>query len=143
MVVSGVLVVALLATCWLFCLADAVLTPAAAYRGLPKGAWIGIIAVTFAAGAIAWLAVRWSQRRRPWVTTPRGARMLTRPHDTGIWYLDWAPADGTIARHVAGRYRKITAARWGLPMGPDDDPEFLRELDRRIKGTSADNSDDR
>lgn len=134
MLLSGVLFAAFLAACWLFCLADAMLTPAAAYRGLPKGAWIGIIAVTFVAGAVAWLFARRAQRRRSWVIAPRGAMML----DTGVWYSDWTLPDGAVARHPAGRSRKITEADWIPPKGPDDDPAFLRELDRRIHGTTGD-----
>jgi hypothetical protein len=67
---------------------------------------------------------------------------LTRPHGTGMsLYPHWTAADAAVARHPAGRYRKVTAAGWMPPKGPDDDPEFLRELDRRIHGTSADNSE--
>ena len=139
MMLPGVLFVVFLAACWLFCLADAMLTPAAAYRGLPKGAWIGIIAVTFVAGAIAWLAVRRTQRRRSWAIAPRRTMMLTRPHDTGVWwYRDWTSADEAVARHPAGRSRKMTAADRTPPKGPDDDPAFLRELDHRIHGTTGD-----
>lgn len=139
MLLPAVLFVAFLAACWLFCLADAMLTPAAAYRGLTKGAWIGIIAVTFMAGAIAWLAVRRAQHRRSWAITPRGVMMLTRPHDAGIWwYRDWILADGAVTRHPAGRSRKMAAADWTPCKGPDDDPAFLRELDRRIHGTTGD-----
>jgi hypothetical protein len=140
MLLSGVLFVAFLTACWLFCLVDAILTPTVAYRGLPKGAWISIITVTFVAGAIAWLAVRRARRRRrSWVIAPREAMMLTRPHDTGVWwYRDWTPTGGAVARHPAGRSRKMIAADWTPPKGPDDDPAFLRELDRRIHGTRGD-----
>jgi hypothetical protein len=139
MLVSGALLVAFLAACWLFCLADAMLTPAVAYRGLPKGAWICIIAVTFVAGAVAWLAVRRTQRRRSWATAPRGAVTLTQPHDADVWwYRDWTSADEAVARHPAGRSRKMIAADWVPPKGPDDDPAFLRELDHRIHGTTGD-----
>jgi hypothetical protein len=138
MLLPGVLFVAFLAACWLFCLADAILTPAVVYRGLPKNAWIGIIAVTFVAGAVAWLALRWTQRRRSQAVIRRGAA-LTRPHDTDVWwYRNWAPADGAVARHPAGRSRKMTATDWTPPKGPDDDPAFLRELDHRIHGTTGD-----
>jgi hypothetical protein len=115
MLLPSVLFVLFLAACWLYCLADAALTPAAAFRGLPKAAWIGIIAVTFIAGAIAWLASRGPRYPRSWAATD----MLTRPHEGGMpLYPHWMP-----------------------PKGPDDDPEFLRELDRRIHGTSADSSE--
>ena len=47
---------------WLYCLTDAILTPAAEFRSLPKPAWIVVITVTFVGGAIAWLIVRQSAR---------------------------------------------------------------------------------
>ena len=61
MFLSGVLFVLFLAGCWLYCLTDAALTPARSFRGLPKRAWIIIIAATFIVGAIAWIF-----SRRPW-----------------------------------------------------------------------------
>jgi hypothetical protein len=68
--------------------------------------------------------------------------MLTRPRLTGTsWYPQWTAADAAVARHPAGRYRKVSAAGWAPPKGPDDDPEFLRELHRRIHGTSADSNE--
>jgi hypothetical protein len=138
MLLSGALFVAFLAACWLFCLVDAILTPTVAFRGLPKSAWIGIIAATFVVGAIAWLAVRWAQHRKRWAIIPREAA-LTRPYDADVWwYRNWTLADGAVARHPAGRSRKMAAAGWTLPKGPDDDPAFLRELDRRIHGTTSD-----
>ena len=105
MLLSAVLFVLFLAGCWLYCLTDAALTPAAEYRGLSKAAWISIISATFIAGGLAWLIARRSRRSRSWVA---------------------------VATHPAGRTRKH------IPQGPDDDPEFLRQLDSRIRGTSAD-----
>jgi hypothetical protein len=46
-------------------------------------------------------------------------------------------ADAAVARHPAGRFRKTRDGR-PIPIGPDDDPEFLRQLDSRIRGTSSD-----
>ena len=43
---------------WLYCLTDAILTPASECRGMSKPAWIVVITVTFIGGAIAWLIVR-------------------------------------------------------------------------------------
>src|ERR1700724_3323981 len=43
---------------WLYCLTDAILTPAAHCRGLRKQGWVALIAVTFVVGAFAWLIVR-------------------------------------------------------------------------------------
>lgn len=123
--------------CWLYCLVDAALTPAEEYRGLPKTRWIGIIVATFIVGAIAWLVARrrsgWS---RSWVADP--ARHLTLASmDDLTWYPGTAP-DGAIARHPAGRSRQAGLTEVCCP---DDDPEFLRLLDSRIRGTSTDAGD--
>lgn len=101
MLLSGVLFVLFLAGCWLYCLTDAALTPAAEFRGLTKEAWLFIIATTFVVGAIAWLVARGSRET------------------------------------LASRSRQAPDGHAHRP-GPDDDPDFLRHLDRRIRGTSAD-----
>jgi hypothetical protein len=133
MLLSAVLFVVILAGCWLYCLIDAALTPAAAFRGLPKAAWIGIIAMTFIVGAIAWLAYRTTLRPRP-RTYLAGPRPMP-AHTYVYWHPDWVEdADASLARHPAGRFRKTPADGWATPKGPDDDPDFLLELDRRIKG---------
>jgi len=164
MLLSGVLFVLFLAGCWLYCLTDAALTPATEYRGLPKAAWIGIIAATFIVGAIAWLVARRSARTQSWATGYVGRATLVDPADTDpTWYPYWVAADladsagaadaqdadaadtdaadtdaaAAVARHPAGRSRKARAGRH-IPLGPDDDPEFLRHLDSRIRGTSSD-----
>ncbi len=139
MLLSGVLFVLFLAGCWLYCLTDAALTPAAEYRGLPKAAWIGIIAATFIAGAIAWLITRRSWRTRSWAAAQVGRTTLASPGDaSATWYSHWTAADAAVARHPAGRSRKEAPGGWTVPRGPDDDPAFLRLLDQRIHGTSAD-----
>jgi hypothetical protein len=122
MLLSGVLFVLFLAGCWLYCLTDAALTPAVEYRGLSKSTWICIISATFVAGALAWLIARRSRRSKSWVTANAGC----------TWNSPWATADAAVARHPAARGRPH------LLRGPDDDQEFLRQLDRRIRGTSAD-----
>ena len=147
MLLSGALFVLFLAGCWLYCLTDAALTPAAEYRRLPKAAWLGIIAATFIVGAIAWLLARRSARTRSWATGCVGRATLVDPADTDpTWYPNWVAADmadsakdadAAVARHPAGRSRKTQGGR-PIPMGPDDDPEFLRQLDSRIRGTSPD-----
>ena len=154
MLLSGVLFVLFLAGCWLYCLTDAALTPAAEYRRLPKAAWLGIIAATFIVGAIAWLLARRSARTRSWATGYVGRATLVDPADTDpTWYPHWVAADladsaaadvpdadaadAAVARHPAGRSKKARGRR-SIPMGPDDDPEFLRQLDSRIRGTSSD-----
>src|SRR5262245_3941589 len=162
MLLSGVLFVLFLAGCWLYCLTDAVLTPAAEYRRLSKAAWIGIIAATFIVGAIAWLVARRSARTQSWPACYVGRTTHADPADTDpSWYPHWvaadvadsagtadppdatdAPnaADAAVARHPAGRSRKTRNGR-PIPVGPDDDPDFLRHLDSRIRGTFPDHGE--
>jgi hypothetical protein len=132
MLLSGALFALFMTGFWLYCLTDAVLTPAAECRGLPKPAWVVIITVTFIGGAIAWLIMRWSVRSS-------SARLLTPtpprdPDDEGSFLSErWTDADDAVARHPAGRAR-ITDASPAAPKGPDDDLDFLRMLDRVIRG---------
>jgi hypothetical protein len=142
MLLSGVLFVLFLAGCWLYCLTDAALMPAREYSGLRKATWIGIIATTFIAGAIAWLIARRARswRARSWPASH--AALLTLASDGDLtWYAHWTAADDAIARHPAGRSRKPGADGPAAPRGPDDDHDFLRLLDQRIRGTSADPGD--
>ncbi len=132
MLLSGALFALFMTGFWLYCLTDAVLTPAAECRGLPKPAWVAIITVTFIGGAIAWLIMRRSVRGS-------SARSLTPPppwdpDDEGSVLSErWTDADDAVARHPAGRAR-ITDAALAAPKGPDDDLDFLRMLDRVIRG---------
>jgi hypothetical protein len=136
MFLSGVLFVLFLAGCWAYCLTDAALTPAAEFPGVRKPVWLTAIAVTFIVGAIAWLIARRMWRAGYW---PR--RPAAHPSITGFYYqkaaaesLHDTPRDAAeaLARHPATR-SKNTPER-ALPIGPDDDPEFLRELTERIRG---------
>ncbi len=142
MLLSGVLLILFLDGCWLYCLVDAALTPAAEYRGLRKAAWIGIIAATFIGGAIAWLVSRHRSRRtRAWATGRPGRPgrvTLATSGDAGFAWYPGTAADEAIARHPASRGRHVFLHGWTAARGPDDDPEFLRLLERQIRGTSAD-----
>jgi len=114
---------------WLYCLKDAILTPASECRGMPKPAWIAVIAATFIGGAVAWLIVRQPVRA---ATQPGAARWDMNDVIGEDGYPDgqrWTDEDDAVARHPAGRARAA-----GRPKGPDDDPEFLRALDRVIRG---------
>ncbi len=53
MLLSGALFALFMTGFWLYCLTDAILTPASECRGMPKRAWIAIIVLTFIGGAIA------------------------------------------------------------------------------------------
>ena len=58
MLLSGALFALFMTGFWLYCLTDAILTPASECRGMSKPAWIVVIIVTFIGGAVAWLIVR-------------------------------------------------------------------------------------
>ena len=131
MLLSGALLALFMMGFWLYCLTDAILTPAAECRGLRKPAWIVVITLTFIGGAVAWLIVR-EPLRLP-ASSPAPAPPPDDPGDRYFRGGQWTGADEAVARHPAGRARTpgITA-----PKGPDDDPEFLRALDRAIRGNS-------
>jgi hypothetical protein len=144
MLLSGALFALLMTGFWLYCLTDAILTPAAEFRGMPKPAWIVIITVTFIGGAIAWLIVRQSVHSSSASLAPMpgsdpdSPNEPDEPDDLGDDYFRagrWTDADDAVARHPAGRARVADTGRAG-PKGPDDDPEFLRALDRAIHGNS-------
>ena len=131
MLLSGALFALFMMGFWLYCLTDAILTPPGECRGMPKPAWIAVITFTFIGGAVAWLIVR------PPLRSP-AASLVSAPHpdDADDRYFRsgrWTDADDAVARHPAGRARIPGLT---VPRGPDDDPEFLRALDRAIRGNS-------
>ena len=125
MLLAGALFALFMMGFWLYCLTDAILTPAPEFRGLSKPAWIAIIAVTFIGGALAWLMVRQSARRSSSPVTSAPRWDLDEPDAVVRHLIDWAWVTGPQA----------------APKGPDDDPEFLSALDRAIEGNSADGGD--
>ena len=89
---------------WLFALIDCVMTPEREVRNLPKIAWLAIIVLTLVIGAVFWLFLgRPSMQLRPGSPARR-------------------PVGGTPARPPTSVPRG--------PVGPDDDPDFLRQLGR-------------
>jgi len=113
------------------CLIDVAVTPPGELRRLTKPAWMLLIVFFSAFGAAAWLVAGRPDRRG----------RLVPP------YLDDAPYFGpqdALRRHPAGRgmdtgfggpsSRAVHPAGSvsARPLGPDDDPEFLEELARRI-----------
>jgi Phospholipase_D-nuclease N-terminal len=136
MLLSGALWALFMTGFWLYCLTDAILTPASECRGMSKPAWLVIITVTFIGGAIAWLVVRQPARSSSAPLAPMPRWDQDGPHDSSgdnFRTGRWTDADDAVARHPAGRARVADADR-GTPKGPDDDPEFLRALDRAIHG---------
>jgi hypothetical protein len=137
MLLSGALFALFMTGFWLYCLTDAILTPASECRGMPKPAWIVVITVTFIGGAIAWLIVRQPVRSSSALLAPMPRWDPDRVDDGDdyFWTARWTDADDAVARHPAGRARVAHSDR-ATPKGPDDDPEFLRALDRAIHGNS-------
>ena len=131
MLLSGALLVLFMTGIWLYCLTDAIITPVGEFRGLSKPAWVAVIAVTFLAGALAWLIAR-----RP-LRTPHRTFALAQhrvrdgfDEDGYLASSRWTDADNAVARHPAGR--AMAGDPLLMPRGPDDDPEFLRALSRAI-----------
>jgi hypothetical protein len=125
MLLSGALVALFMTGFWLYCLTDVILAPAPECRGLSKQAWVAVVAVTFIVGAFAWLIVRRPVRDSASLSDRSGGQP-----DPGHRVL--TDADDAVARHPPGR-ANLTGPR-AVPKGPDDDPEFLRALDRAIRG---------
>ncbi|HEY1628114.1 MAG TPA: hypothetical protein VGG16_30430 [Streptosporangiaceae bacterium] len=102
---------------------------------MPKPAWIAVIAATFIGGAVAWLIVR-----QPVRTGSADLDVVARWGGDNIIEDEdfpenqrWTDADDAVARHPAGRARGGDLSK--EPKGPDDDPDFLRALDRVIRGS--------
>jgi hypothetical protein len=135
MLLSGALFALFMTGFWLYCLTDAILTPAAECQGLRKPTWVVIITLTFIGGAIAWLIARQPVRSSSSLPLTPGSRWDPEsPDDEGSFRVErWTDADDAVARHPAGRARGTDAARTA-PKGPDDDLDFLRALDRVIRG---------
>jgi hypothetical protein len=122
MLLAGALFALFMTGFWLYCLTDVIMTPAAECRGLSKQGWVALVAVTFIAGAFAWLIVRRPVREPARVPVPDG------PDEASG---TWTDADDAAVRHPAGRARLTDHP--AAVKGPDDDREFLRALEREIR----------
>ncbi len=147
MLLSGALFALFLMGFWLYCLTDAILTPASECRGLSKPAWIAVIALTFIGGAVAWLIAREPLRSSMYGSPAPAPRWDPDApgdaEDLGDGYFRderWTAADDAVARHPAGRGRPLGVGQ-AMPKGPDDDQEFLRALGRAIRGNSQASGD--
>jgi phospholipase D-like protein len=85
---------------WLWAIFDSLTTDSSRVRNLPKFLWVVLILLFFEFGALAWVLLG---RPRGGATTGRGPDRQLRNRFTG------PPS--------AGR-----------PVGPDDDPDFLRGI---------------
>lgn len=90
---------------WLYCLFDVITTPEQDVQNLPKILWVLIVVLLADLGGLFWL-------------------FLGRPRAEHALY-------GTVSRGSAdGRQ---WSQHGDVPRGPDDDPEFLRSLERRLR----------
>jgi hypothetical protein len=89
-------------TLLIYCLIDAIQTPESEMRNLPKVAWILLILFILVIGPIAWL-------------------VAGRPKRGSTRRAPW-PSTQTAGFPEYERLRPV--------LGPDDDPEFLREMKR-------------
>jgi hypothetical protein len=112
------------------CVIDAATSPPWAVRTLSRRDWLLIIVICSIFGCAAWL-IGGRPRRAP---LPRAARTGMGPEDA-------------FRRHPAGRsldpetYAALHAHLADYepgPIGPDDDPDFLLELERRIRESRDD-----
>ena len=109
------------------CMLDIAMTPDSEFATFSKGTWLVIAGAFWIFGAGAWL-------------------LVGRPRPLGLHRSNPYPAGGfdpseALLRHPAAR----AAAGYGEvigpvgvvdrrpPLGPDDDPDFLVELSRRIR----------
>ncbi|MFC0552019.1 PLDc N-terminal domain-containing protein [Planotetraspora thailandica] len=102
---SVILGLALLAF-WLYCLFDVITSPEQEVRRLPKVLWVVIVVLLAALGGL-------------------------------LWVLLGRPRQGDSVAGMYGGYGMAEhlspAPEAEAPRGPDDDPEFLRSLDRRLR----------
>lgn len=129
----GVLFVLFAVGVWAYCLIDAIMTPQDELRSLTTLRWALLITVLPVLGAIAWLLAGRADRR--WRTPMMPSHLAGMPR--------LGPQEA-IRRHPAGRAmepgadgqpesRDCPAVGSLRPLGPDDDPDFLRELERRFR----------
>jgi len=130
-----VLLILFAAGVWVYCLIDAVMTPRAEMRRLSPLSWAIVITLLPVIGAVAWLLL--GRPARSWRAPMMPYRLSEGPRI--------GPQEA-LRRHPSGRYSELgpdgrrsgpqpcPAAEGLRPVGPDDDPEFLAELDRRLRG---------
>jgi hypothetical protein len=118
------------------CLLDIASTPAYEIRSLSRRTWLALVVLLSVFGAIGWLLLgrpggRLTSRRRDaaWLARP-GPQEALRRHPAGrSAEPGYGPADDQADSREAG---------FAAPMGPDDDEEFLRALERQIRRSRED-----
>jgi hypothetical protein len=113
-------------------LLDITITPDSEFTTLSKGTWLVVAGAFWVFGSIAWLLVGRPRRSRMYRSRRYG------PDGFG-------PGDALLrhpAAQAAGSYVEpgtmLGSVIAPAPLGPDDDPEFLEELSRRIRDSRED-----
>ncbi len=115
------------------CMLDITTTPDSEFTTFGKGTWLLIAGAFWVFGAAAWLVAGRPQR----------PAFLHRSNPYGPG--SFGPAEA-LRRHPAAQaaagsgepISSLASLAAPRPVGPDDDPDFLLELDRRIRETRED-----
>jgi hypothetical protein len=108
---------------WLWALFDSLTSPAARIRALPKAVWVVLVLLLFEIGALAWVIFGRPRAGQPHQGASGGARS---PFDGLGGGLGGSGRRGTGPAGNSWPQRKRGQDR--PPVGPDDDPDFLRGL---------------
>ncbi|MDS1271735.1 PLD nuclease N-terminal domain-containing protein [Lipingzhangella sp. LS1_29] len=101
---------------WVYAFCDALTSPGSEVRNLPKLLWLILIAVFMHVGALLWLFFgRPRETAAVAAEEPSGPTPRQQPPTQNL-----SPEDFSRPRGAQN------------PVGPDDDPEFLRKLNKRI-----------
>jgi len=98
---------------WLWALFDSATAEPARVRLLPKLLWFGVILLLFEVGALAWVVF--------------GRPRAGQPNRTGSRSSGSRGSFGSFDLGELGRPSSSRSSR-DRPVGPDDDPDFLRGL---------------
>jgi hypothetical protein len=110
------------------CMLDVTITPDSEFMTFGKGTWLLIVGAFWVFGAVAWLAVGRPRRL--------GFMRLSNPYPAGGYGHAEALLRHPAAQAATGYVEHAGGTGFvtpGKPLGPDDDPGFLLELDRRIR----------
>ena len=108
------------------CMLDITTTADTEFMTFGKGTWLLIVGAFWVFGAAAWLIVGRPQR----------PALFSRPRPHGSFgpteaFLRHPAAQGTAG--YAEPFSSLASMAARQPLGPDDDPDFLLELERRIR----------
>ena len=131
MPVMGLAVTLVILGVWIYTIMDVVGTPADEVRTLSKLAWVAVLLLAGIVGSAAWFLL--GRPRALDRYGPAGPAGSGHPAFGGR-RRGGAADDATGGTGRAGAVPRARTRRRAGPIGPDDDPEFLRELSDRLRG---------